>query len=90
MRIHNALRLLLFVGATETVVYVSAASSRLSQQAAFAFVPALRSKSSWSSPSRLHVGTAPSPLKPVDVEEGGMPQLGDDGIYHILNKEQHQ
>lgn len=36
----------------------------------------------------LRVGVAPPPT--AQDASGVMPELGDDGIYHILNKEQHQ
>lgn len=65
-----------------------------------AFVPSMVATSQTSaylsSLSRLNVGVAPPPAKEEDAVGSGdstppqLPELGDDGIYHILNKEQHQ
>jgi hypothetical protein len=88
MKSPNSSALLLLLASTAVVHAV------LPRQVAF--VPGLRSRSiQGSSPqrwtTRLQVGTAPPPPKLVDVtEEDNLPQLGEDGIYHILNKEQHQ
>jgi len=59
-----------------------------------AFVPAVSLSHAPKSPFALKVGVAPPPTTQEEAGVSGgnsnMPELGDDGIYHILNKEQHQ
>jgi hypothetical protein len=81
-----------------TLLPVALAAVARIPQPSFAFVPSMVTSQtsaylSTLSSSRLNVGVAPPPAKEEDAISGGSPQLpelGDDGIYHILNKEQHQ
>jgi len=65
---------------------------------AAAFVPSSLLPSRPRTRTLLNVGVAPPPTKEDEAVSGGnnsgennnLPELGEDGIYKILNKEQHQ
>ena len=85
-----------FSNVTALLVVASAGTAA----SAFSRTPAFSSRATslrrhhgnTSSNTALHVSTAPPPTKEEAAIPGGggLPPRGDDGIYHIANKEQHQ
>ena len=76
---------LILAAAALATITISSSSAPPLMASAFVMPTSLHSRP----PSlALRVGVAPPPT--VEDASGVMPEQGDDGIYHILNKEQHQ